>query len=92
MKTTAEILNDTADLIAETAYIKSEDVRQEYLTLRLEGHTTQQATAKAGRSRPRWQHVRLTPSRPVSVTDLLPVDASGFTAGRGTTRNPTPLI
>jgi hypothetical protein len=43
---------NTDDLIAETAYIKSEDVRQEYLTLRLEGHTTQQATAKSGPADP----------------------------------------
>jgi hypothetical protein len=49
-------------------------------------------TDTGSRSRPRRQPVRLTPNRPVSVTDLPPVDASGFAAGRGTTRKPTPLI
>jgi hypothetical protein len=43
---------NTVDLIAETDHIQNEDVKQEYLTLRLEGHSPQQATIGAGPADP----------------------------------------
>ena len=56
---------DTADLLEEASSIADEDARQEYLTLRLEGHVPEVALQKCARASQRSLRARSAPGESV---------------------------